>query len=226
VLQPLQADPDLVSPGPREIIGVVEDVRESGPNKDPWPEAYFSFEQMPVPALSLVLRAQNKNTTVSTIRNLAMEMDPDQPLYNAQTMDELLGEVTSGMRFQVVSIAIFAGIALVLAIAGLYSVVSYSVMQRQQEIGIRVALGAQPSNVIGIVLTQGIIMGAIGLAVGAIGSLVLTRYIHSLLYRTRANDPLTFAAVLLLLTCVVMVASYFPARRAAKMEPYAVLKSE
>jgi putative ABC transport system permease protein len=226
VLQPLQADADRVAPGPREIIGVVEDVRESGPQKEPWPEAYFSFDQVPVPSLAVVLRTRNATSVMSTIRRHAMEMDPDQPIYSVQSMDDALAELSRPMKFQVASIAIFAAIALVLAIAGLYSVISYSVMQRKQEIGIRIALGAQPAKVIRMILSQGITVGAIGLALGIAGALLLTRYIYSLLYHTRANDPLTFAVVVVLLSTVVTAASYYPARRAAKVEPSTVLRSE
>jgi putative ABC transport system permease protein len=155
-----------------------------------------------------------------------MEMDPDQPIYSVQSMDDALAELSRPMKFQVASIAIFAAIALVLAIAGLYSVISYSVMQRKQEIGIRIALGAQPAKVIRMILSQGITVGAIGLALGIAGALLLTRYIYSLLYHTRANDPLTFAVVVVLLSTVVTAASYYPARRAAKVEPSTVLRSE
>ena len=226
ILDPLQADIDAVSQGPREIIGLVEDVRESGPDKEFWPEAYFSYEQFPVRAMAVMLRIKGSSAIVPDIQRQAMQVDPDQPIYNVRPMEQQLDTIMNTRRFQVSSIVVFAAIALILAVSGLYSVISYSVVQRKQEIGIRMALGAEPSKVVRMILSDGIKLGGIGIVLGVFGGLLLTRFIYTMLYAISPKDPSTFSIVTIVLSAVIVVASYLPAQRAAKVEPSRVLRSE
>jgi ABC-type antimicrobial peptide transport system permease subunit len=221
----MEADIDALRKGGREIIGVVEDVRDSGPDKSPWPEAYFSYEQNPVPSMSILLRSKSANLAFE-IRREVMQLDPDLPVYNIMRMEDLVNSAANERRFQVVTVCVFAAIALLLAISGLYSTVSYSVIQRKQEIGIRMALGARPATVMRKVLSDGMVLGAIGVLFGVAGSFLVARFVNSLLYGVRLNDLNTIVSVTALILGVVFAASYLPSRQAAKVEPAVVLRAD
>ena len=161
------------------------------------------------------------------IRDAALaEIDPGQPLVNVRTMEDNMAATVAQPRFRTWLIGIFAALALLLAAVGIYGVMSYSVTQRTSEIGIRVTLGAQPVDVFRIVVGEGLRFALIGVVVGLTGGLILTRLLGSFLYGVSASDPLTFTGVALLLVLVSAAASFFPARRATRVDPIVALRYE
>ena len=162
----------------------------------------------------------------SAIRHQVAELDQDQPISDIRTMDEVVAQAQAGHRFPMVMMGVFAGLALALAAVGIYGVMSYSVAQRVHEIGIRMALGAGRRDVLGTVMGDGMRLAVAGVAVGLLGGLAMTRGMSGLLYGVRPADPLTFVAVSLTLVSVAVVASYIPARRAAKVDPMVSLRHE
>jgi putative ABC transport system permease protein len=150
----------------------------------------------------------------------------DQPVFNVQTMEQVISASTVDTRFRVALLGIFAGLALLLASVGIYGVVSHSVSRRTHEIGIRMALGAKRGDVLKLVVGQGFRLTLIGVAAGIAGAVVLTRFLSSLLYDVKPTDPVTFVAASLILTGVALIASYIPARRATKVHPIVALRYE
>jgi putative ABC transport system permease protein len=153
-------------------------------------------------------------------------MDKDQPISNIHTLDELLENSVSQPRFNLLSLGIFAGVALALAAVGIYGAMSYLVAQRTHEIGVRMALGAQPRDVLKMVVGRGLRLVLIGLGAGLAGAMALTRLLRNLLFGVSATDPLTFAIIAVLLLLVALSACWIPARRATKVDPMAALRSE
>jgi putative ABC transport system permease protein len=153
-------------------------------------------------------------------------MDPDAPLYQVQTMEDYLALDLGRARFQTMLLGLFAGIALLLTAVGLYGVMSFTVLQRTHEIGIRVALGASRADVLGMVLSKSLALTGVGLAIGLIGASMLTRLLANLLYEVKPTDPLTLAAVSVVLIAVSALASYIPAQRAARVDPMVALRYE
>jgi putative ABC transport system permease protein len=153
-------------------------------------------------------------------------MDPNQPVSDVRTMDEVLSESVAQPRFQATLLGLFAGLALVLATVGVYGVMSYSVGQRTREMGIRLVLGASPGGLLAMVIRQGLRLALIGLALGLAGSLALSRVLGTLLFEIQPTDPLTFAAVGALLIGVALLACYIPARRASHVAPMTALRYE
>jgi putative ABC transport system permease protein len=177
--------------------------------------------------MSIVLRtAGDPHLQTAALRSALAEIDPNQPLVKVRTMEDNMAGTVAQPRFRTWLIGIFAALALTLAAVGIYGVTSYSVTQRTSEIGIRVALGAQPSDVFRILVGEGLRFALIGVAIGLAGALVLSRLLGSFLYDTSAADPLTFAAVAMLLTLVAVGASYIPARRAMRVDPMVALRYE
>src|SRR5947207_1275106 len=162
----------------------------------------------------------------ATVQRTVLTVDPDQPIYKVRTMHELMADSVSRRRVAMLLLAIFAVTALVLAAVGIYGVMSYSVTQRSNEIGIRMALGASRGSVLGLVLRQSLSLTLIGVAVGLAGSLIMAGLMSSLLYNVKSRDPLTFTIVALVLTLVALVASYVPAYRATKVDPVISLRYE
>jgi putative ABC transport system permease protein len=160
------------------------------------------------------------------LRGLIREVDKDMPLWNVRTMNSLLSESVARRRFNLTLLGIFALVALLLASLGIYGVMSYSVTQRTHEIGIRLALGAQPADVLKMVLKQGMLLAALGVALGLVCAFALTRSMSSLLYGVSASDPLTFVALAVVLALVAFVACYIPARKATKVDPMVALRYE
>jgi putative ABC transport system permease protein len=156
---------------------------------------------------------------VTSFRREVQALDKDQPVYNTRTMDDVVMNSLGTRRVSMQLFAVFACAALLLAALGIYGVMAYSVTQRTQEIGIRMALGAQKSDVLGLVIRQGMTLTVIGVAVGLAGAVALTRLIANLLFGVEATDPLTFLAIPVLLLFVALVACYLPARRAARLDP-------
>lgn len=153
-------------------------------------------------------------------------MDKDLPIFSAKTMEEYLSASVSSPRFNTTLLTIFAAVALVLTIVGLYGVMSYSVAQRTNEIGIRLALGAQPMDVLGMIVKQGLKFVLLGVGIGLVGAFALMRLLSGLLFGVTTKDPVTFAAVSLLLALVALLACYLPARRATKVDPMVALRCE
>jgi putative ABC transport system permease protein len=211
----------------REIVGVVGDVRHFGPETETRPEFYEPQLQSPSFGTSLVVRSDaDLAGLAAAIRGELRAMDKDLPVYNLKSMQELVSESVAQPRFRTLLLAIFAAVALLLSATGLYGVMNYWVTQRTREIGVRMALGAQGRDVLGMVVGQGMMMAIVGVFVGLVASFGLTRLISSLLFGVTATDPLTFAVVPLLLCAVAFVASYIPARRATKVDPMVALRHE
>jgi putative ABC transport system permease protein len=213
-----------------EIVGVVGDVH-FGLGTDPQAEMYLPYRQadllLPVFQLSVVMRtAGDPSLETSALRSALAEIDPNQPLVKVRTMEENMATTVAQPRFRTWLIGILAMLALVLAAVGVYGVMSYTVTQRTSEIGVRVALGAQPKDVFRIIVGEGLRLALFGVGVGLVAALLLTRLLQSFLFGISAYDPLTFIAVSLLLTLVAVAASYFPARRATRVDPMIALRYE
>ena len=213
---------------PREIIGIVDDVRRKGLDNDVQPEMYFSYVQKPERRLNLVIRSTTEDASQLTpaARAEVKAFNPQQIIWRAQTLEQMLSTSVAPRKFNMLLLGIFAGVALVLAAVGLYGVMSYSVSWRTQEIGIRMALGAKRTDVLRMVVRQGMTMTLIGLALGLVGVIALSRVMVGLLYGVSPTDPLTFTGVSIVLLVVALLACLIPARRATRVDPIVALRSE
>jgi predicted permease len=211
----------------REIVGVVGDIRTSKLSVAPPPAYYIPLPQLMWGPPVLVIRSAMAPSTIETeVRKVLAAMDPDAPLYQVRTMEDYLALDLGRARFQTMLLGLFAGIALLLTAVGLYGVMSFTVLQRTHEIGIRVALGARRADVLRMVLSKSLALTSVGLAIGLIGASMLTRLLANLLYEVKPTDPLTLAAVSGVLIAVSALASYIPARRAARVDPMVALRYE
>jgi putative ABC transport system permease protein len=213
---------------PWEVIGVVADekVNNLDDTKDN-PGMYVSNEQSPVFSQALVVRTLLDTSRLEqAIRRAVRGIDKDQPLTDMKTLDQIESESMASNRLESALLGVFAGIATLLSAIGIYGVISYSVAQRTHEFGIRAALGASTSDLLGLVLRGGVLMTAIGLAIGLGGALGLTRLMESLLFGVGARDPATIAAVGGILGCVALLACYVPAYQATKVDPMVALRYE
>ncbi|MGH9837616.1 MAG: ABC transporter permease [Blastocatellia bacterium] len=211
----------------REIVGVVKDVRHTALDTESKPQMYFPFTHFPLPFMTLVARTDgDPMSLVAAVRGQVRAIDKDQPVSNIHAMEELLARSVSERRFNLLLLAIFAGVALLLAAVGIYGVMSYSVEQRTHEIGVRMALGARTADVLRLLLGQGMKLVAMGVAIGLAAAFALTRLISTLLFGVRATDPVTFVALALLLTVVALLACWIPAWRATKVDPMIALRCE
>jgi putative ABC transport system permease protein len=209
------------------IIGVAGDVRDSSLDSAARPSVYVPYPQFPTASMTLVVRASvDPASIIPAIRKAVWAVDKDQPLTDVKTMDQYVSDSVSPRRANALLLAVFAALALILALLGIYGVMAYSVSQRVQEIGIRIALGAQRSDVIKLIVGNAITFVFAGLVIGVGGALALTRLMSSLLYGVSATDPLTFILVSVLLVSVALLASYIPARRATKVDPMIALRCE
>lgn len=212
------------------IVGVVEDTKNAGMDKPAGPELYFQAQQVNQflgSNVSFVVRSENSSTPLEgSIRNAVRELDPTLPVYNLWSMNELVSKSMVQPRFLALLLATFSGIALFLAAIGIYGVMAYSVAQRTQEIGVRMALGARQYHVLRLVLRQSMVMLVMGTVIGLAGAFALTRLMRTLLFEITATDPLTYVSVIGLLIVVALLASYIPARCATKVDPLVALRYE
>ena len=213
--------------GMKEVVGVVGDVRNRNLSTESKPAYYVPQTQVPFGQMVTVVKTTGEpRSLISTATKEVAAMDQDVPLFGVKTMEEYLSASVAAPRFSTTLLSIFAGVALVLTIVGLYGVMSYSVAQRTNEIGIRMALGAQSRDVLLMIVKQGSVLILLGLGIGLVGAYALTRVISSLLFGVTAKDPFTFAAVSGLLAIVALLACYIPALRATKVDPMDALRCE
>ena len=218
---------DEDEPPMREIVGVVGNVRHLKLDAAEEAEFYAPHAQIPFDSMTLVVKSdKDPRGLVGAIQQEVRAMDKDLPVFDIKTLDDYVSAAVAQPRFNTLLLAIFAGLALVLTAVGLYGVMSYSVAQRTHEIGIRMALGAQASDVLKLVVSQGMLLTLIGVAIGLSAAFALTRLMASLLYGVSATDPATFAIVAATLSAVAFLACYIPARRAMKVDPMIALRYE
>ena len=213
----------------RTIVGVAADVKNGGIDKPPGTELYLPYAQIDNGISSLFLAVKttgDPSGTISAIRKQVAELDPQLPIAQIRSMEDVIAAANARPRFLTVLLSMFSFIALALAAVGIYGVMAYTVARRTQEFGIRMAIGAGPGDVLNLVLWQGLKIGLAGVALGAAGALVLTRFIRQLLFGVGALDPITFIATAALLLMVIAVACYLPARRATKVDPMVALRYE
>lgn len=209
------------------IVGVVGDVRNEGLAAEPRPAVYFPFGLAPRSATQLFVRTTgDPEAAATTVRRAIHAVDPLQPIAEIRTLRNAMGETVAQPRFFTLLLSLFGGVAVVLAALGLYGVVAYSVTRRTTEIGIRMALGARARDVVALVIGRSARPTAVGIVAGAAGALVLSRWMASMLFEVRPADPATFAASAVLLALVALVASWIPARRAARVDPLRAMRAE
>jgi putative ABC transport system permease protein len=214
-------------PVPFEVVGVIGDAKNRGVAVPPAPEVFEPYPQLPFLMVQMNVRASvDPHSVESAVRARLESVDRDQPVTDVRTMQEYLETLSAPARFTTVLLGIFSAVAFVLAVVGLYGVIAYSVAQRQQELGIRLALGAARIDIFRLVIGSGLTLTAVGILIGVAGSIALTRVMGQLLYQTSATDPVTFLGCTLLFTATALAASYIPARRAARLDPTAALRGE
>jgi putative ABC transport system permease protein len=210
------------------IVGVVGDIRRGGKAKEIAPEAYLPAAQPTPSRLSdFAFRAAgDPKQLVAAVQQQVWAIDKDQPVTQVRTLEEVISQAASERRFQTTLLAMFAGLALLLALVGVYGVISYAVSQRTNEIGLRIALGAQRSDILRMVIGKAMLLVIVGIAAGAAGAFALSRYLTTLLFHIKPSDPLTYSALAALLSLVALLACYVPARRATRVDPMIALRYE
>ena len=218
----INSEPDL-------IVGVVGDVKITGLDEAIRPVLYYPYQQSSSMTTTLVVRTKSDPATlVNAIRNECRSLEPDVALFGARTIEEMIDDAPAAFirRFPAFLIGIFAVVALLLAVVGIYGVVSYSVSQQTHDIGVRMALGARAADILKMILRQGLTLAMLGLAIGVVGALALTRLLSSLLFEVQPGDPVILFSVAGLLVLVALIACYLPARRATKVDPMIALRYE
>ncbi len=213
--------------GWREIVGVTADVKHFGLNQDARASMFFPHSQQPARLMFIVARTAAEPLSLSSaLRGAVVAMDKNLAVSNIRAMEEITAQSIGQERFTLLLLGLFSALALLLAVAGIYGVMSYAVAQRTHEIGVRMALGAQTGDVLKLVVTQGMVLVLAGVGIGLALALAMTRFIRGLLFGMSATDPMTFAGVAALLALVALVACYVPARRASKVDPKVALRCE
>ena len=225
VYKQVSGRPDFKQPVNGEVVGVVGDVRSSGPGVPVGPEVFLPFARNPWRNVFITIRTQGEpEPLIGQIRRAALAVDADLPVDDLQTMDEMLSLRLARRRLDTALLGSFAAAALLLAAVGIYGVVAYAVSQRHHEIGVRMALGATPAGVVRLVIRQGLLLSVAGVAIGTLGALALTRSLKGLLYEVSAMDPFVYSAIALLLLGVATLASAVPAIRASRLDPSRALR--
>jgi len=214
-----------------QIIGVVSNAKHSSLQEEDEPTAYTSHQQVTSRTMDLAVRAnysfdREPAALINAIRQTVNKIDPEQAIHNIGTMEQKLSQSIAPQRFVALLLSLFATLALIQALIGIYGVMSYAVAQRRQELGIRMALGAHPKDILSLVLRRGMKLTLIGMALGLMGAVASTRLLRDMLFGIKPFDPLTFAVMTLLLICISLVACFLPARRATKVDPMNVLRGE
>jgi putative ABC transport system permease protein len=210
-----------------EVVGVVGHVKNYGVDEKSRVELYLPWAQSPVGAFTLIARTDGDPASLSSaLRAGVRAADPELPLYSISTMNELVAERTAQRRLAVLLISVFAALALTLSAVGIYGVMSYTVTQRTQEIGVRMALGAAHTDILRMVFRSGTALALLGIAIGLLVAFGLARLMTALLFETSAADPPTFSVVPVLLMAVALLACYLPARRATRVDPLSALRYE
>ena len=210
-----------------EIVGVVGDIRHRNLWQLPDPESYVPYEQNSIGAMDIVVRSEeDPMTLLPAMRAQVLALDAELPIYKAQRMEEYVAASVAQRRFTSLLCSIFAAAGLLLAVVGLFGVMSYSVAQRTHEIGVRVAVGAAKKDILQLILKEGMGITIVGVVVGLFGSLAVSTILKSQLYGVSSRDPLTFLGVILLLALVALAACYIPARRATRVDPMVALRYE
>jgi len=212
---------------PRQVIGIVENLLEHGPEEPPAPTIYFTPLQSPRASMALTIRAGGDPLDlVPEIRRIAGQLDAELPIYSIFTFDQLLFDSSGSRRFSMSLLSIFAGLALALGAVGIYGVMAYTVERRTREIGLRQALGAAPGSVLRLVIGQGFRLAIIGIVIGAAGAFMLRQALASMLFEVSSLDPAVYAAVAGILLLVATLACAIPARRAAAVDPMVALRND
>jgi putative ABC transport system permease protein len=212
---------------PLTVVGIAADVKESGLGSDVEPGVYVPYVRMPAEQMTLVLRTGTEPLSLAAAASVGVrQIDAEQAVSGISTLENLLSETVAQPRFNTGLLTLFGLLALLLAAVGIYGVMAYVVAQRTQEIGLRMALGAQPRDVMKLVIGQGLKLVAFGLALGLCAALGLTRWLTTLLFDVEVTDPLTYAVIAVLLAAIALVACYLPARRAMKVDPLIALRHE
>jgi putative ABC transport system permease protein len=210
-----------------EIVGVVGNVRYDSLIEEAPAAVYFPHPDLPYPFMTLVLRTDGDPTAIApAVQREIRALDPNQPVSDVRTMDQVLSEAVSRSRFNTLLLAVFAGLATLLSAVGIFGVMNYSVALRTREIGLRLAIGAQPRQVLLLVLKQGLTLTVVGVGLGLLAAFALTRLLTGLLFGVEAVDATTFTTISLLLVFVSLLACYLPARRAMRIDPMMALRYE
>jgi ABC-type antimicrobial peptide transport system permease subunit len=210
---------------PAEIVGISSDIHQTGKDMDPRPGVYRPCLQKPPQSAVLAVRTKGAPLSLANaVRSQVLAIDPDQPVSEISTMDDVVEASEGQLRLMMRLLGAFAGAATLLTVIGLYGVISYSVVQRTKEIGIRRALGAPRSNILSLVARQVITLTVAGVLLGVGGAFALTRLLQDLLFQVSGTDPVTYVGISILFVLVALAASIFPARRAAAIDPLAALR--
>ena len=212
-------------PVPAQVVGVAADVKNKGLQQETQAQLYLPFSQLPWSSMNLILRTDaTPQSVIGAVRAQIAAIDPDQPLTDVQSVDELIDSARAQPRFLLLVVGAFAGLALVLAVIGIYGVLSFSVAQRRQEFGVRMAMGADREAILAVVLRHGFLLALLGVSLGTGAAFFLARLMAGMLYKTGGRDPVTFIAAPVLLLAVATLASYLPARRATRVNPIDALR--
>jgi putative ABC transport system permease protein len=209
------------------IVGVVSSIKSDGFDAPAMPHVYFPLLQNPGVTAAIYLRTSTDPGTLGdAIRGEVQSVDPGIPVFAVRTLNEVVAKSLADRRFALTILAVFAGVALLLASIGIYGVMAYTFSQRTHEIGVRVALGAQRADILRMALGEGMLLVVIGLGIGLIGAAIVTRFLRSMLFSVTATDPLTFASIAFLLAAVALFACFIPAQRATQVDPLVALRED